>query len=124
MSILSSPPPPPPSKDRGSGEKGGNIYQLFRASCRIQTTQVPRIIARGGGARTGAGPCAHPAGCEKFSWILFIVSIIRGNEDSAIRTQLAVALGMCKAEQSPRSAGGQACLLEVLKAPLGTSEVM
>lgn len=35
---------------------------------------------------------------EKFSWVLFIVSIIPGNEDSAIRTQLAVVLGMCEAE--------------------------
>ena len=52
------------------------------------------------------GLCAHPAGCEKFSWVLFIVSIIPGNEDSAIRTQLAV---VCEAEQDPGSAGGQAC---------------
>lgn len=114
----------PTPKERGSGEKGGSVYQLLWASCRSQATQVPRITARGGGAGTGPGPCAHPAGCEKFSWVLFIVSIIRGNEDSAIRTQLAVVLGTCEAEQNPRSAGGQACLPEVLKAPLGTSGVM
>lgn len=36
---------------------------------------------------------------EKFSWDLFIVSIIPGNEDSAIRTQLAVVLGTCEANR-------------------------
>lgn len=49
MSITVISPPP---KERGSGEKGGSIYQLLRASCRSQTTQVPRIIARGGGGRS------------------------------------------------------------------------
>ena len=88
-----------PSEEGGSEQKGGNIYQPLGASCRDRTTHVPRIIAGGGGGRNRrAGPCAHPAGCEKFSWVLFIVSIIPGNEDSAIRTQLAVVLGMCEAE--------------------------
>jgi hypothetical protein len=50
----------------------------------------------------GQGPESWPVltqqDVEKFSWLLFIVSIIPGNEDSAIRTQLAVMLGMCAAD--------------------------
>lgn len=45
-----------------------------------------------------ASPVPAQQDVERFSWDLFIVSIIPGNEDSAIRTQLAVVLGMCEAE--------------------------
>lgn len=53
------------------------------------------------GTGTGAGPCAHPAGCEKFSWALFIVSITPGNEASAIRTQLAVCWDCARQNRIP-----------------------
>lgn len=114
----------PPPEEGGSEEQGGNIYQLlrvpFRSQSQSQTTHVPRIIAqRWRGRNRRAGPCAGPAGCEKFSWVLFIVSIIPGNEDSAIRTQLAVVLGMCEAEQNPGAAGGQACLSGSLESAAG-----
>lgn len=69
-------------------------------------------------------PCAHPAGCEKFSWVLFIVSIIPGNEDSAIRTQLAVVLGCVRQNRIPGLQEGRTVCQEGCKEPLGTSDAM
>lgn len=61
---------------------------------------------------------------EKFSWDLFIVSIIPGNEDSAIRTQLAVVLGTSEANRFLGLQEGRAVCQDDLEAPLGTRGVM
>lgn len=61
---------------------------------------------------------------EKFSWDLFIVSIIPGNEDSAIRTQLAVVLGTSEANRFLGLQEGRAVCRDDLEAPLGTRGVM
>lgn len=61
---------------------------------------------------------------EKFSWDLFIVSIIPGNEDSAIRTQLTVVLGTCEVNRILGLQEGRPVCWDNLKAPLGTRDVM
>lgn len=82
-------------------------------------------VGWGGGAQEQESrPCAHPAGCEKFSWVLFIVSIIPGNEGSAIRPQLAVSLGRVKQNKLLGLQEGRPVCQKGLKAPLGTSNVM
>lgn len=63
----------------------------------VPTEASPAPYADNCLGKGGQGPRTSPVlaqqDAEKFSWDLFIVSIIPGNEDSAIRTQLAVVLG-------------------------------
>lgn len=80
-------------------------------------------LGKGGqGLRTS--PVLAQQDAEKFSWDLFIVSIIPGNEDSAIRTHLAVVLGTCEANRIPGLQEGRPVCQDRLKAPLGTRNVM
>lgn len=77
------------------------------------------------GRNRSASPCVHPAGCEYFSWILFIVSITPGNED-ILQLELSWRLGWGCARQN-RIRGlqeGRPICQESLKTPLGASDVI